>query len=238
MLKKWKRVQQDLKLKMIIPGKPTLLNTMKHSPYVIGIDISYIKDKPDHAVSTAVLMHYNAPHDVIDYSTCCIHITNPYHAGYLAFRELDGYILAYQCLMSKHLDKLDQIGFVMLDGNGILHPQGFGLACHFGVITGLRTIGCAKNLHHIDGLDRKQIRQSMDNKKTDQALIVGKGGFKYGVAIRQNKNPVYLSPGNLVNITDIKQVIPRLMIVREPEPTRNADRISRSYIRENNSKLL
>lgn len=233
MLSKWKLIQQSLKSKLDIPVESTLLDSMEQCPYVIGIDISYIKDQPDQAVSTAVLIDYNNPSTVIDHDSCHIHITQEYHAGYLAFREMDGYILAYQRLMSKHIDKQDQIGFVMLDGNGILHPHGFGLASHFGVITGRRTVGCAKNLHQIDGLDRKDIRSYMDNKMVNHTLIVGKSGTKYGIAMRKNKSPIYLSPGHQVNIYDIKQVIPQLMLVREPEPTRHADRISRAYIRDN-----
>jgi hypothetical protein len=32
----------------------------------------------------------------------------------------------------------------MIDGNGVLHPRGFGLASHFGVLADIPTIGVAK----------------------------------------------------------------------------------------------
>ena len=37
----------------------------------------------------------------------------------------------------------------MVDGNGLLHPRECGIACHIGVVTGLPTLGVAKNLHQI-----------------------------------------------------------------------------------------
>jgi len=38
---------------------------------------------------------------------------------------------------------------LMVDGNGLLHPRECGIACHIGVVTGLPTLGVAKNLHQI-----------------------------------------------------------------------------------------
>ena len=40
----------------------------------------------------------------------------------------------------------------MVDGNGVLHTRGFGLASHFGVLAGIPTIGIGKKLHETDGI--------------------------------------------------------------------------------------
>eukprot|EP00960_Hanusia_phi_P043145 755883-Hanusia_phi.AAC.3 len=47
---------------------------------------------------------------------------------------------------------------ILIDGNGILHPRGCGVASHIGVVTDLPTIGVAKNLICFDGLSRDKVR--------------------------------------------------------------------------------
>jgi deoxyinosine 3'endonuclease (endonuclease V) len=53
-------------------------------------------------------------------------------AGFLGFREVDGYIQVVEKM--KAAGCMPQC--VIVDGNGVLHPRRFGSASHFGVITG------------------------------------------------------------------------------------------------------
>lgn len=56
-----------------------------------------------------------------------------------------------------HQDLEPDVTFV--DGNGRLHPRGAGLACHLGVVTGLRTVGLGKAFLHVDGLTKAGVRE-------------------------------------------------------------------------------
>ena len=68
----------------------------------------------------------------------------------------------YQRLMENQPEMIPQV--VLIDGNGVLHPRGFGLASHFGVLANTCTIGVAKNLHHLgDSIIRDDIHQAKIN---------------------------------------------------------------------------
>ena len=43
---------------------------------------------------------------------------------------------------------------IMIDGNGILHSNKCGLACHLGVLLDVPTLGVGKTLFYIDGLGK------------------------------------------------------------------------------------
>ena len=71
----------------------------------------------------------------------------------------------------------------LVDGNGVLHPQGFGLASHFGVLRGIPTIGIGKTFLHVDGLTKCVVKRLMaeareddDRTHNDVVKLTGKSG--------------------------------------------------------------
>lgn len=48
-------------------------------------------------------------------------------------------------------------GVILVDGNGIMHQNGCGLASHLGVLIDCPTIGCGKTTFYVDGLKRELI---------------------------------------------------------------------------------
>ena len=96
----------------------------------------------------------------------------PYVPGFLAFRECPAMTtLLRRCPSGAKPD------VVLVDGNGALHPAGFGLACHVGVECGVPTVGVAKDLHAFDGLDAKSARAACD-----EIAARGGGGGSKGVS--------------------------------------------------------
>ena len=111
----------------------------------------------------------------------------PYAPGYLAFREGQLTLAA--------LTALDvEPELVFLDGHGVVHERGLGMASHVGVLLGLPTIGVPKTpFHAIDhdpGPDRGDYYVLTKEWGAQGASIRLKAGVK----------PVYVSPGNLVDL--------------------------------------
>lgn len=155
-----------------------------------------------------------------------------YKAGLLGFREVPIYKLLLEKTIKEHQISPD---ICIIDGNGILHPRKCGSASHFGLATGIPTIGVAKSLHHIDGLDRKKIRSKLGGRGIQKSIeLIGNTDYNYGYAVRATGclRPVFVSIGHMISREKCLEVIEQCMKLREPEPTRLADRLSRKYLRD------
>ncbi|XP_028108127.1 endonuclease V isoform X4 [Camellia sinensis] len=148
--------------------------------YVGGVDISFSKVDPSIACGTLVVLDLLTLEVVYDdFSVVRLHI--PYVPGFLAFREAP--------ILLELLEKMKNCAhpfypqLLMVDGNGLLHPRGFGLACHLGVLANLPTIGIGKNLHHVDGLSQSRVRQLLEakgNLPEDIITLSGDSGSIWG----------------------------------------------------------
>ncbi|XP_063207905.1 endonuclease V isoform X7 [Chroicocephalus ridibundus] len=127
---------------------------------------------------------------------------------------------------------------LLVDGNGLLHPRGFGVACHLGVLTDLPCIGVAKNLLQVDGLVRDELHREQIRslqREGDTFPLTGTSGRALGMALRSNNNsskPLYISVGHRVCLETAVRLVKSCCRYRIPEPIRQADIRSREYIRK------
>ncbi|XP_058728595.1 uncharacterized protein LOC131600452 [Vicia villosa] len=210
--------------------------------FVGGIDISFSKDDPSMACGTLVVLDFHTL-QVVYQDFSFVTLTVPYVAGFLAFREAP--VLLDILEKMKRSDNPFYPQVLMVDGNGILHPRGFGLACHIGVIANLPTIGIEKSLHHVDGLHHSRVRkllEAKENSSKDFIPLVGCSGQTWGVAMRSSQSsikPIYVSVGHRMSLQTASTVVQMTCKYRIPEPIRQADIRSRDYIRkfEMNARL-
>ncbi|VDM61799.1 unnamed protein product [Angiostrongylus costaricensis] len=72
-------------------------------------------------------------------------VEEPYITDYLAVREATPFAELINRVVADHPQFRPDV--IICDGNGQFHVRGCGLACHVGALTGIATIGVAKNLN-------------------------------------------------------------------------------------------
>nr|XP_031541713.1 endonuclease V isoform X4 [Vicugna pacos] len=112
-----------------------------------------------------------------------VSLTAPYVSGFLAFREVFFMVDAVRRLREKEPHLVPQVLFV--DGNGVLHHRGFGVACHLGVLTDLPCVGVAKKLLQVDGLENSALHKEkirLLRAGGDSFPLMGGSGTVLGMA--------------------------------------------------------
>ncbi|KAM9317007.1 endonuclease V [Gastrophryne carolinensis] len=197
-----------------------------------GVDLSYIKGDDTCACASLVILSYPALEVV--YEDChMVTLDAPYVAGFLAFREAPSLMDAVKKLQEKHSDLMPQV--LLVDGNGILHHRGFGVACHLGILTDLPTIGVAKNLLQVDGLENNEAHKEQAKQLQnggDFFHLLGSSGNILGAALKsctKSSKPIYVSVGHKISLEAAVRLVHSCCKYRVPEPTRQADIRSREF---------
>ncbi|XP_066237576.1 endonuclease V isoform X3 [Saccopteryx leptura] len=126
---------------------------------------------------------------------------------------------------------------LLVDGNGLLHHRGFGVACHLGVLTDLPCIGVAKKLLHVDGLENNILHKEKINLLQaggNSFPLMGGSGAVLGMALKSHDHstkPLYVSVGHKISLEAAVRLTHSCCRFRIPEPVRQADIRSRDYIR-------
>jgi deoxyinosine 3'endonuclease (endonuclease V) len=240
-LEEWRKEQDSLKQKLIktdfynfnLDNNNNNNNTTELK-YIAGMDISAIKHNPNIAVSALVICDRNLKIVYEDYKL--VKMDEPYIPGFLAFREVKHLVNLINDLKTNHPEYIPQV--ILVDGNGILHTKGFGLASHLGVLIDIPTIGCSKNVFNVDGINKikvKEIANKFLNKGGDYYPLIGDSGEQWGWAYRSNdesKNPMIISLGHKISNETALKIVKISTIHRIPQPIRYSDKISRRLVAE------
>ncbi|XP_049717459.1 endonuclease V isoform X2 [Elephas maximus indicus] len=232
----WKREQARLKARVVDWDTEAWQRDPDFSGLlrVGGVDVSFVKGDSVNACASLVVLSY--PKLEVVYEECrVVDLTAPYVSGFLAFREVPFLVEAVKQLRAKEPGLLPQV--LLVDGNGLLHHRGFGVACHLGVLIDLPCIGVAKKLLQVDGLEKNDLHKEkvqLLQAGGDTFPLVGDSGIVLGVALKSHDhstNPLYISVGHKISLETAVRLTRACCRFRIPEPVRQADIRSREYIR-------
>lgn len=177
-----------------------------------GFDVGF---EDEGAVTRAAVVLLNAQTlQLIEAHLVRVSTSMPYVPGLLSFRELPA-LMEARAMLTRMPD------LVFVDGQGIAHPRRLGIAAHFGVATGLPTIGVAKKV--LCGNYEEPGPQP-----GDRSPLLHRGE-QIGWALRSKRrcNPLIVSPGHRVSMETSAMLVLRFLAgYRLPEPTRLADRLA------------
>ncbi|KAM6175982.1 endonuclease V [Erethizon dorsatum] len=232
----WKREQARLKARLVDRDTEAWQRDPAFSGLqrVGGVDVSFVKGDAVSACASLVVLNYPEL-EVLYEESRMISLTAPYVSGFLAFREVPFLVDAVCRLQEKEPSLMPQV--LLVDGNGVLHHQGFGVACHLGVLTGLPCIGVAKKLLQVDGLENNAVHKEKIRllwAGGDTFPLMGGSGTVLGMALKSHDHstkPLYISVGHKMSLEAAVHLTRCCCRFRIPEPVRQADIRSRECIR-------
>ncbi|MGC9009466.1 MAG: endonuclease V [Sulfolobales archaeon] len=202
-----------------ILAKKVVVKPLDHKPNIIvGLDVSYDKNnRKGFAAAVAVDIR---DLKVVDLSIVSSEISFPYIPGYLAFREAPLMFKAFLRLRNKDNT------IIMVNGHGIAHPRGLGIASHIGVVLNRPSIGVAKRL----------LVGEVSRIGGREVIIYNNRVVGIVVSSEKSKDKYYVTIGHKVSIEDLEYYIERTFNQRyrrskPPYPIYLADKISREAAR-------
>jgi deoxyribonuclease V len=175
---------------------------------VAGMDVSYDRRSP--WIFAAVVVLRLPTLNVVDQADVRTRAAFPYVPGLLSFRESPAGLAVWERLRTRP-------DCLLCDGHGYAHPRRFGFACHFGLLVGLPTIGCAKSVLVGEYREPGAQRGSLSDLMHDGEVV--------GVAARtrDRTRPVFVSAGHRVSLRRaVETVLACSPMYRIPEPIRLA----------------
>ena len=201
------RIQNELRGRIVLEDRlPDPIRT------VAGLDISHSRFS-SRVFALAVLLEHPSM-QVLEEAWTEGEAAFPYVSGFLAFREAP--------FVREALGKLNRRpDLLFVDGQGIAHPRGCGIASQVGVLEDLPSIGCAKSV-----LFGKH--GEVGEEPGDLSPLRGRWGGEtatlgYAVRTKRRSKPMILSPGHRVSPeTAARIVLECVRGYRLPEPTQQA----------------
>lgn len=200
-----------LEVQKRVAGKATAEDDFGELTLVGGADQAFLGES---VISGIVVLEYDSL-DVVERVYSVKHASFPYIPTFLSFREGHAIVGAFRKLKNKP-------DILLVDGAGINHPRGAGLATHIGVALDVPTIGVTKRI--LCG----SAKEPLEAGEASPLMYEGK---KVGWLLKSNKRSraIVIAPGNRVSLESSLSIVKKCIRSHKlPEPLRLAHEYANS----------
>jgi deoxyribonuclease V len=208
-----KTYQEAVAVQETLRGQVRLIPLPRPPRFVAGADA--ITDREDRRIFGAIAVYSYPELELVEEAGAESVCPFPYRSGLLSFREVPILVEAFGKLRWRP-------DVLLVDGQGIAHPRGLGLATHLGLVLDFPTIGVAKS--RLVGAGEEP---GADAGAASPLILAGK---VVGLILRTQKGrkPFYLSPGHRITLEESREIVMGCVKrYRNPIPLRQADILSR-----------
>jgi deoxyribonuclease V len=214
LLNSWPRTYQEAVAVQEELRQRVLLTPLPRPPRLVG-GADAISDKADRLIFGALAVFTYPELELVEEVWAVREVPFPYRTGLLSFREVP--------VLAAAFGKLKQPPDVLLvDGQGLAHPRGLGLATHLGLVLEVPTVGMAKSRLVGEGPE-----PASEAGAASELVWQGK---VVGLILRtvSGRKPLYLSPGHLITLAECREIgLGCVRKYRIPLPLRAADHLTR-----------
>jgi deoxyinosine 3'endonuclease (endonuclease V) len=165
------------------------LSNSKCGVYFGGVDVSFPEENNEQAVAVYVILDSQTK-KIVYQSHAYFTLTIPYIPSFLAFREIEPleHLVRNQVLQKPELTPRA----ILVDGNGILHTRGAGIACFLGVRTKIPTIGVGKSLFCAGGLTKSFVADMLAHSARDASTFLRSNDVSTIGQLERNDNYILI----------------------------------------------
>ena len=170
-----------------------------------GADQAFLDER---VISGIVVLEYDSL-EVVERVYSVKRVSFPYIPTFLSFREGPAIVSAFRKLKNKP-------DILLIDGAGINHPRGAGLATHVGVALNVSTIGITKKILCGEGKEPALVGEA--NPLTYEGRKVG-----WLLKTQKRSRAIVVAPGNRVSLESSLAIVKKCLRAHKlPEPLRLA----------------
>lgn len=196
------QIQKDLQTKIVEVESGLPIQT------IAGIEIAHSRFSDTLTAAVSLISYPDL--QLIEQASVEYQTKFPYIPGLLSFREVPAALKALEQLSVTP-------DLVMVDGPGVAHPHGLGIASHLGVLLDIPTIGCSRS-SMVGSYVEPEVSAGSRTSLVWQGEIIG--------TVYRSKNrvaPLFISVGHRMDRARAHEIVVACCQgYRLPEPTRHA----------------